>query len=149
MKYKLMGSINLCCTTYSTKRWAKGRTVNSEIETMERPSPTGWFYAIIKQELRHGWRTHGTRVQIDTRHSRLHNFFFNLFFSDQRLYAVTSQRLYINYRCYQITLRVKHFFTKNLERCEVLTIYLSFGFAGLAVTGRIRDTGEKVWQSSF
>jgi hypothetical protein len=36
------------------------------------------------------------------------------------------RRLYMNYRCYQITLRVKHFYT-NQERCEVLTGYLSLG----------------------
>jgi hypothetical protein len=39
---------------------------------------------------------------------------------------VAAYRLYMNYRCYQITLRVKDFYT-NLERCEVLTGYLSFG----------------------
>jgi hypothetical protein len=32
--------------------------------------------------------------------------------------------LYMNYRCYQISLRVKHFYT-NWKRCEVLIGYLS------------------------
>jgi hypothetical protein len=44
-------------------------------------------------------------------------------------------------------LRVKHFYT-NRERCEVLTGYLSLG-PDLTVTGRIRDTGQNVLQSSF
>ena len=39
---------------------------------------------------------------------------------------LTGQRLYMNYRCYQIILRAKHFCT-NQERCEVLTGYLSLG----------------------
>ena len=122
-----MDSIKLCCTTYSTKRWAKGTIVNSEIERMERPSSTGWFYAIIiKQTAKAGltnpwhacpnWHAAYSAVSI----------VFNLFFSDQRLYIVTSQSLYMNYRCYQITLRVKLFYT-DLERCEMLTGYLSFG----------------------
>jgi hypothetical protein len=37
-----------------------------------------------------------------------------------------AYRLYMNHRCYKITLRVKHFHT-NQERCEVLTGYLSLG----------------------
>jgi hypothetical protein len=37
---------------------------------------------------------------------------------------LTAQRLYMNYRCYQVTLRVKHFYT-NREWCEVWTGYLS------------------------
>jgi hypothetical protein len=54
---------------------------------------------------------------------------------DQHLYTVknvyiytnlTAYRLYTNYRCYQILLRVKHFYT-NLERCEVLLLYLLLG----------------------
>jgi len=35
-----------------------------------------------------------------------------------------TERLYVNYRCYQVVLRVKHFYT-NQEGCEVLTGYLS------------------------
>jgi len=36
------------------------------------------------------------------------------------------RRLYMNYRCYQIALRVKHFYA-NRERCEVLGGYSSLG----------------------
>ena len=39
---------------------------------------------------------------------------------------LTAKRPYVNYRCYQIILRVKHFYT-NQECCEVLTGYLSLG----------------------
>jgi hypothetical protein len=39
---------------------------------------------------------------------------------------LTAYRLYVNYRCYQITLRVKHFYT-NQEHHEVLTGSLSLG----------------------
>jgi len=39
---------------------------------------------------------------------------------------LTAYRLYMNYRCYQITLQVKHFYT-NRERCELLTRHLSLG----------------------
>ena len=35
-----------------------------------------------------------------------------------------ARRLYMNYRCFQIVLRVKHFYTSR-EGCEVLTGYLS------------------------
>jgi hypothetical protein len=53
----------------------------------------------------------------------------------------------MNYRCYQLKLQVKHFYT-NWERCEVwLDIY--HWSAGLAMTGRICDTGQSVLQSSF
>jgi hypothetical protein len=55
----------------------------------------------------------------------------------------------MNYRCYQIILAVKHFYT-NREQREVLTGYLSnlmdiyrWG-AGLAVIGRIRYVGQTV-----
>jgi hypothetical protein len=37
-----------------------------------------------------------------------------------------ARRGYMNYRCYQITLRVQHFYTSR-ERCEVFTGYLSLG----------------------
>jgi len=37
-----------------------------------------------------------------------------------------AYRLCMNYRRYQIIQRVKHFYT-NLERCELLTGYLSLG----------------------
>jgi hypothetical protein len=39
---------------------------------------------------------------------------------------LTVHRVYMNYSCYQIALRVKHFYT-SWERCEVLTKYLSPG----------------------
>ena len=73
--------------------------------------------------------------------------------SDKRLYIMknmsiytylTTYRLYVNYRCYQITPRVKHFYT-NRERCEVLTGYLSLGRR----SWRIRDIGQNVLRSSF
>ena len=35
-----------------------------------------------------------------------------------------ARRLYMNYRCYYIILRVKHFYASR-ERCKVLTGYLS------------------------
>ena len=38
----------------------------------------------------------------------------------------TAKRPYMNYRCYQITLPVKHFYT-NQECCEVLAGCLSLG----------------------
>jgi hypothetical protein len=38
----------------------------------------------------------------------------------------TAYRLYMNCRCYHITLRAQHFYT-NWEGCEVLTGYLSPG----------------------
>jgi hypothetical protein len=52
-----------------------------------------------------------------------------LFLPDQSLYCeehvllyiyLAARRLRMNYRCYQITLRVKQLYT-NRERCEVLT----------------------------
>ena len=56
-------------------------------------------------------------------------------------------RLYNKCRCYQITLRVKHFYTHR-ERCEVLTGCYHWD-AGLAVTGRICGIEQNVLQSSF
>jgi hypothetical protein len=53
----------------------------------------------------------------------------------------------MNYRCYHVTQRVKHFYT-NFERCEVLAGFCHWG-AGLALTGRIRDIGQNVLQSYF
>jgi len=58
-------------------------------------------------------------------------------------------RLHVNCRRYQITLRVKYFYT-NRERCEVLTgLDIYHWSAGLAVIGRIHDVGQNVLQSSF
>ena len=39
---------------------------------------------------------------------------------------LTAYRLYMDYRCYQMILQVKRFYT-NRERCDVLTGYLSLG----------------------
>jgi hypothetical protein len=65
--------------------------------------------------------------------------FFFCLLPDQHLHTVknvcvythihtylTVHRLCTNYCCYQIILRVKHFYT-NWERCEVFTGYLSLG----------------------
>jgi len=53
----------------------------------------------------------------------------------------------MNYRCYQILLGVKHFYT-NREQCKVLTAIYHWG-ADLAAYGRIRDNRQNVLQSSF
>ena len=42
------------------------------------------------------------------------------------LWRIYARRLYMNYRYYQIILRVKHIYT-SWERCEMLTGYLSLG----------------------
>jgi hypothetical protein len=93
--------------------------------------------------LEQGWRTYGTRVQngtrkgfLGTQHSLLSYVFFSFarpasLYCEEYVYThthtyLTAHRLYMNYRCYQTTLQVKHFYT-NLERCEVLTGYLSLG----------------------
>ena len=57
---------------------------------------------------------------------------------------LTTQKLYMNYRYYIIILRVKHFYTN--VKCQ-LDIY-HWG-AGLAVTGRISDNGQKDSEFSF
>jgi len=48
--------------------------------------------------------------------------------------------MYMNYRCYQIIPRVKHFYT-SCEHCKLLTGMYHWG-AGLAVSGRIHDSGQ-------
>ena len=53
----------------------------------------------------------------------------------------------MNYRCYQIILRVKQFYTNRETPYEVLTGYHCG--AGLTVTGLIRDIGQNVLQSCF
>ena len=53
---------------------------------------------------------------------------------------LTAQKLNINYRCYQIILR--NIFFTNQKQWNVLG-------PDLAVTGRIRDIGQDVLQSSF
>ena len=73
--------------------------------------------------------------------------FFLFLLPDQRLYSegcvliytyLSAWRLYLNCRCYQIKLRVNHFYT-NRERCKVLPGYLYHWGTVLAVTERIRD----------
>jgi hypothetical protein len=60
---------------------------------------------------------------------------------------ITVYRLYISYRCYQIALGVKHFYT-NRERWEDLTGYYQW-IAGLTVTGRIREIRKNVLSTKF
>ena len=60
---------------------------------------------------------------------------------------LTAYRLYMNYRCYQITLQYNIFTQiRSGVKCR-LDIY-RWG-AGLAVAGRIRDVEQKVLESSF
>ena len=54
---------------------------------------------------------------------------------------------YMNYRSYQITLRVKHYYKIDSRSTCWLDIY-HWG-VGLAVNGRIHDIGQNVLQSSF
>jgi len=63
------------------------------------------------------------------------------------MYLITY-RLYMNCLCYQIILRVKHFYTKIGSGAKCWLDIYQWG-AGLEVTGRIRDIGRKVLQSSF
>ena len=53
----------------------------------------------------------------------------------------------MNYRCHQITLRVTYLDKSGAVR-SVDWIFTIWG-AGLAVTGRIRDIGQKVLKSNF
>ena len=71
------------------------------------------------------------------------NFFLNYFFRPASLCCDFAETVY-ELPFLPNNTESETFFYKNLELCEVLTIYLSFGFAGLAVAGRIRDTGQKV-----
>jgi hypothetical protein len=59
---------------------------------------------------------------------------------------LTSYRLCMYYRCYLITLRVKHFDT-NRETCEVLAGYLSL-WCRTGDDWANRETGQNVLQSS-
>ena len=86
-------------------------------------------------DLEQGWRTFGTRKDfLGTRDSLLPQFFISFarpasLHCEERVYIykyLTAYRMYMNYRCYQIALRVKHFYTIR-ERCEVMTGYLSLG----------------------
>ena len=80
--------------------------------------------------------------------------------SYQRLYIVksiyiyiyickplTAYRLYMNYRCYQIILRVKQFEQIGSGAKCWLDIY--YWEDSLAATGRKRDTEQNVLQTSF
>jgi len=60
---------------------------------------------------------------------------------------LTAYRMYMNYRCYQITLRMKHFYNIDSRTKCWLDVY-HWG-AGLAVTGRVHDSGQNVLQYSF
>jgi hypothetical protein len=132
----------------STPYWTKLHKLFSFPTRPERR----WGAAII---LFQGWRTNGTRAQqvtrkdiLGTQHSLLSPFF--LFLSpDQHLYIVKNMCLYtdiwlranyINYRCCILTQIVSG------AKCR-LDIY-HWG-AGLAVTGRKRDTVQNVLQFSF
>jgi hypothetical protein len=88
-----------------------------------------------------GCWTYGSHARTKCRAKRfpLHAAFtviliFLFLWPDRRLHIVRNMCIYthvwlcsvdiqIRYRCYQTTLRVKHFYT-NWERCEVLTGYL-------------------------
>ena len=54
----------------------------------------------------------------------------------------------MNYRCYQIILRVKHYSTQTGSRAKCW-LDICHWRAGLVVTGRIRDIGQSALQSSF
>ena len=90
---------------------------------------------------RQGCQTYGTHVQngkrkdfLGKRHSLLSQFCFISIVRPASLYCeeyvyidtyLTAYRLHLNYRCYQIKLRMKCFCSYR-KRCEVLTGYLSF-----------------------
>jgi hypothetical protein len=59
----------------------------------------------------------------------------------------TACKMYMNYRCYQIVLRVKQFTQIGSGAKCWLDIY-HYG-AGLAMTGRIRNIGQNVLQVYF
>ena len=60
---------------------------------------------------------------------------------------LTAYRLYMNYRCYQITLQW-NIFTQTLSGAKCLLDIYHCG-AGLAVTGRMHDIGQNVLQSAL
>ena len=91
------------------------------------------------------WKRYGNNKMAAILHlqqySRRLNFLFIYFFPDQRLYAVTSQRLYMNYRRYQIILQVKHFLQKSGAVGSVDCIFIIWvGQPG-------GDNGQKVCNS--
>lgn len=80
--------------------------------------------AVSGHDIGQGWRTYGTQLSL------LSLFSFRL--PDQRVYVVKNMcicthfcllRFCLNCLCYQITLRVKYFYT-NREQWEVFTGYL-------------------------
>ena len=112
-----------------------------------------------------GWLTYGMRKYfLGKLHSLLSQFFYISFAPLPFLYweehththahthththtYLTAYRLYMHYRCYQITLRW-NIFTQIWSGAKCwLDIY--HWSAGLTVTGRIRDIGQKVLESSF
>jgi hypothetical protein len=93
-----------------------------------------------------GYETSGMR------NSLLSQFFFHFFFPTitcilwricVRMHTSDCVAMYKNYRCYEIILWVKHFYT-NRERREGLTGYLSLGCRH----GRIRDNEQNSFQTS-
>ena len=60
---------------------------------------------------------------------------------------LTTQRLYMNYRCYQIT-EQRNIFTQMGSCAKCLLDNYHWG-SGLTVTGRTRAIGQNVLQSSF
>ena len=86
-----------------------------------------------------GWRTYGMQISLGTWHSTADHFFSlregggisfappKSLYWEEYVYIymyLTAHRMYMNYRCYHVTLRVKHFYT-NQEQCEVSNGYLS------------------------
>ena len=130
-----MDPIKLCCTTNSTQRWAKGE----DCEQWNWKNGTTVAYWMV---LCHYHQTRAKAGQVNLWHAcpkwhaaytESHFFFFNLLFSDQSLYVVPSQSLYMNYRCYQLILQVKHFLHKSGAVRSVDWIFIIWG-AGLTVT---------------
>ena len=114
--------------------------------------------------LSQGCRTYSSSAQNGTRknflgprHSLLSQFFLTSFarppseYCKEHVYIythyLTAYRLYMNYRCYQITLQW-HIFTQIRSGAKCWLDIYRWG-AGLAVAGRIRDIGQKVLESSF
>ena len=123
------------------------------------PTPTKFGSNLV-----HGWRTSGTRVQNGTREdfpwhtafTAVPKFFFISFVRptslccEEYMYIytyLTAYRLYMNYRCYQITLQW-NIFTQTLSGAKCLLDIYHCG-AGLAVTGRMHDIGQNVLQSAL
>jgi hypothetical protein len=92
------------------------------------------YLSTLWKHIVQGRRTYGRRTENRKRHSLLSKFFISFarpasLYFEIHLYIytyLTVYRLYNKYRCYQITLQVKYFYT-NQERCEMLTGYLSLG----------------------